>query len=334
MSGGVDSSLAAALLKEKGYDVTGVFFKPWQPESGPAFCNWQKDRQDALSVAATLGIPFKTWDFTKEYGKKVTQYMIESYRKGITPNPDVQCNKDIKFGIFLKKAIKEGVDYIATGHYARVRHQKASSKLLKAKDENKDQTYFLYTLKQEQLRHCLFPIGEYLKSDVRRMAKSRGLITHNKKDSQGVCFVGELDMKDFLTRYIAPKTGKIKLLNNTTIGQHDGVSYYTIGQRHGLDLADGKGPYYVVKKDIKKNIIYVDTEIQALESNEVALASITWIQNPHTIFSAKIRYRTQEIKASIIKNKVRFLKPVRSATAGQSMVFYKGQTVLGGGIIK
>ncbi len=336
MSGGVDSSVAAALLKQQGYDVIGVFFKPWQPKSGPAFCNWQKDRQDALAVATKLDIPFKTWDFSKEYGKAVTQYMIKSYKKGMTPNPDVMCNKEIKFGIFLKKALAEGSDFIATGHYARVRHAKSGSSLLKAKDKKKDQTYFLYTLTQKELRHCLFPIGDYLKPDIRTIAKKFGLITYDKKDSQGVCFVGDLDMKDFLKRYIKPRSGWIKLFNTDQIlGEHDGVDYYTIGQRHGFDLKNGGGPYYVVKKDHAKNILYVTTNSKDLDGKDIRVTDLTWIEkNRPDTFMAKIRYRTEEVPAVLTGKNITFTKPVRAATAGQSVVFYKGQIVLGGAVIR
>src|SRR3989344_9098628 len=216
MSGGVDSSVAAALLKKRGYAVTGVFMKPWQPEG--VECLWKQDREDAMRVAAVLGIPLLTWDFSKEYKKEVADYMIREYRAGRTPNPDVMCNKHIKFGLFLKKALEEGADYIATGNY--VKKQKAKSKkqnhnskskiiyrLFQAKDKNKDQSYFLWTLSQEQLKYCLFPIGDYTKPEVRKLAKKFGLPNYDKKDSQGVCFIGPLDMKDFLKRYIKPKTG-------------------------------------------------------------------------------------------------------------------------------
>ena len=190
MSGGVDSSVAAALLKKRGFDVTGVFFKPWSPENGRAFCNWKEDRQDALSAAAKLGIKFKTWDFSKEYGSKVTNYMIKSYRAGITPNPDVMCNKEIKFKLFLEKTLKEGAELIATGHYAKIKKVENVYKLIKGDDPNKDQSYFLYTLTQKELKHSLFPVGEYPKPEVRKLAKKFGLANYAKKDSQGVCFVG------------------------------------------------------------------------------------------------------------------------------------------------
>jgi len=386
MSGGVDSSVAAALLKKqanprefekltgrpapkgfRGYDVTGVFFKPWLSKDGRAFCNWQEDRRDAARVAAKLGIKFKVWDFSKEYGDKVTNYMISSYRRGITPNPDVMCNKEIKFGLFLKKALAEGADFIATGHYARLRREFPISnsqfpnnfnfrrrtsedyKLLKAKDKNKDQSYFLWTLTQKQLKHCFFPIGDYTKPEVRKLAKKFGLHTHAKKDSQGVCFVGQLDVKDFLKGYIKPREGEIKLLETSlsvqagkTIGHHDGVYYYTIGQRHGLDIKVGGGPYFVVGKDIKKNIIYVTTDEKNLASDVAEIGKINWVSQQPSLpakVGVKIRYRSESIPAEISKGTkpgvliVKFKKPARAVTPGQSAVFYRGELVLGGGVI-
>jgi tRNA-specific 2-thiouridylase len=344
MSGGVDSSVAAALLKKRGFDIVGVFFKPWSPDKDRSFCNWQQDRQDALMAAAKIGIEFKTWDFSKEYGREVTRYMVDAYAKGITPNPDVMCNKEIKFGLFLRKAMAEGADFIATGHYARVkktgRGSKAVYKLLKAKDTNKDQTYFLYTLTQKQLKYCLFPVGEYTKPEVRKLAKKFGLPNHAKKDSQGVCFVGQLDMKQFLKNYIKPKTGEIKLENGKTIGKHDGIYYYTIGQRHGLNIGLGGGPYFVTGKNIKKNIIYVSTNPKDLGAGELTVKNITSVGEfdlPSRV-QVKIRYRTDSTPAEVCKNGkiivVKFDKPVRAVTSGQSAVFYRGQEVLGGGIIK
>jgi len=346
MSGGVDSSVAAALLKKQGYDVTGIFFKPWSPSANVSYCNWKQDRQDAMMVAAKLGIKFKTWDFSKEYGNRVTKYMIDSYASGITPNPDVMCNKEIKFGLFLKKALTEGADLIATGHYARVKKVggggRAIYKLLKGKDTNKDQSYFLYTLRQNQLKYCLFPVGEYTKPEVRKLAKKFGLPNHAKKDSQGVCFVGQLDVKQFLKNYIKPKAGEIRLAGGKLIGKHDGVYYYTIGQRHGLDLKIGGGPYYVIGKDIKKNIIFVSKDEDLLKSCHLLAQKVTWIGRKIKLpgrVMVKIRYRSVSVPVEISDGgrgsiSVKFKKPARAVTAGQSVVFYKGQEVLGGGIIK
>lgn len=344
MSGGVDSSLAAALLKKKGHKVIGVFFKPWSPSGETAdsewsgftaqtYCNWRQDRLDAMRVAAKLGIEFKTWDFSKEYGREVAQYMIDGYRAGITPNPDVMCNKEIKFGLFMEKALAEGADFIATGHYAIVKREVKSVKLLKAKDKNKDQIYFLWTLTQNQLKHVIFPIGDYTKPQVRRMAKRFGLPTAEKKDSQGVCFVGKLDMHDFLQEYIKPQKGDIKL-GDKVIGTHDGAAYYTIGQRHGLNITIGGGPYYVVRKE--GNIVYV--EKSKIKSQKLKIGDVNWISGkPQLPLKAivKIRYRGEDVP--VVVNPDYSLSTTHFFSApspGQSAVLYRGSEVLGGGVIQ
>lgn len=364
MSGGVDSSVAAALLKKQGHGVVGVFMKPWQPKG--TICLWEKDREDALRAAAVIGIPFKTWDFSREYKKSVTDYMIREYKAGRTPNPDVMCNKEIKFGLFFKKALKEGADHIATGHYVRLRRHNPNIRmntnapnsrhsdkfidshyeLMQAKDKNKDQSYFLWTLTPEQLKYCLFPIGDYLKPDVRKLAKKFGLPNHAKKDSQGVCFIGPLDMKEFLKKYIKPKKGKIIYLPIRTnrpidnragkmMGSHDGIYYYTIGQRHGLDIKAGAGPYYVIGKDIKNNIIYVGDDASAI-SDSAKISDINWISpvNLPAKFDVRVRYRAPLHKAMLSKDgKLKFSKPERAVTSGQSAVFYSRGQLIGGGII-
>lgn len=331
MSGGVDSSVAAALLKERGFDVVGVFMKPWQPKIDN-FCLWKEDRRDAMRAASTLGIPLLTWDFSKQYKKAVTDYMIREYKAGRTPNPDVMCNREIKFGIFFDKALKAGADFIATGHYVLLK----DGRLFMAKDKNKDQSYFLWTLKRKQLGKCLFPVGEYIKPEVRKIAKKFGLPNYAKKDSQGVCFIGPLDMKDFLKTKIKPKSGKIIHLNGKILGNHDGVYYYTIGQRHGLDIGIGSGPYFVVSKDIKKNIIYIGSNKDLLSKN-VKVKNISWINSgiklPGSV-SARLRYRAGLKKAVLYPDGRLILKsPERAITEGQSAVFYRGEEMLGGGII-
>ncbi len=363
MSGGVDSSVAAGLLKNQGYRVTGVFFKPWQPENDPDFCNWKQDRQDALRVAVKLKIPFLTWDFSGEYYKKVAKYMINSYKSGITPNPDVMCNREIKFGLFLKKALKKGADFVATGHYVRLKRTTVNNlqltinkinkpngqmsnvkcqvfHLLSAKDGNKDQSYFLWTLTQGQLNHCLFPIGDYMKSEVRGLAKRFGLPNWNKKDSQGVCFVGDLDIKEFLKEYIGEKRGEVQNLDNKIIGEHDGVSYYTIGQRHGFKTFNGKIPYYIIGKDLKNNILYADR--QKVKNDKLIVRGISWVNKPPQLpinAELKIRYRHKSQKALIKPGNhsgmlaVKFKTPQTSVTPGQSAVIYKRDELLGGGII-
>jgi tRNA-specific 2-thiouridylase len=347
MSGGVDSSVAVAILKKQNYNVVGVFFKPWSPSADVSYCNWKEDREMAMRVASVLGIKFKTWDFSKEYGEKVVKYMIESYRVGSTPNPDVMCNKEIKFGLFLKKALSEGADMIATGHYVRKAEIKKPSaisyRLLAGLDENKDQSYFLWALTQERLKYCLFPVGDLTKPEVRKLAKKFGLPNYDKKDSQGVCFVGQLDVKEFLKKYIKPKTGDVILLETgKVIGKHDGVYYYTIGQRHGLDIKTGGGPYFVAKKDIKKNIIFVtcDLKSQELAKKYAEVTNTNWLRNDLKIplnCQVKIRYRNVSNPAKIKKvgnrYSIEFKKPVKAITPGQSAVFYKAAELLGGGVI-
>lgn len=334
MSGGVDSSVAAALLKKQGFNVVGVFMRPWQDET--IQCLWQKDKEDAMRVASQLDIPFYVWDFSHQYGDKVTKYMIDGYKKGITPNPDVMCNKEIKFGLFFDRAIKEGADFIATGHYARVKKTGGRYALLKGKDTQKDQTYFLWTLTQKQLSKTLFPVGDFEKPEIRKFARRFKLPTFDKKDSQGVCFVGPLDMKEFLKQHIQPKSGIIMHVDGRKLGIHDGMQYYTIGQRHGLDLGIAGGPYYVVRKEAKKNIVYVGTE-QDLLSNESKVTLLQWTHNAiplPTSIDVKIRYRAESQKAVLHKNgRLIFKKHQRAITPGQSAVFYKGQELLGGGII-
>ena len=393
MSGGVDSSVAAALLKKQGFEVIGVFMKPWSPygtnskletlnskqAQNSNFCLWQKDREDAMRVASKLGIPLLTWDFSKEYKKRVVDYMIHEYRKGRTPNPDVMCNKHIKFGLFLDRALREGADFIATGHYVRrvaskenrVARKNKNKKysllnthysILIAKDKNKDQSYFLWTLTQKQLKHCLFPIGDYIKPEVRKIAKKFGLPTADKKDSQGVCFIGPLDMKDFLKTKIKPKPGKIIDLAGKFLGNHDGVYYYTIGQRHGLNLGIKnkelgiKGrhetpAHYVTDKDVVTNTLIVASgkENSVFCTKEIKLTSINFIDpaisSSHVTIPvlARVRYRQPLTKArieikSIIRNSkfliLKFDKPVKFVASGQSAVFYRGNEMLGGGIIR
>lgn len=341
MSGGVDSSVAAALLKKQGLDVTGVFMKPWQPDGFA--CLWRKDREDALRVASILDIPLLTWDFSREYEDKVTGYMIDAYRYGITPNPDVMCNKEIKFGLFFKRALREGADFIATGHYAQTKN----GKLLQAKDKNKDQTYFLWALTQKQLVKTLFPVGNMTKSRVRAIAKRLKLPVFDKKDSQGICFVGQMDVEDFLKTRIKPKRGEILCMDGRVLGEHDGVYYYTVGQRHGLDIRDGKGPYFVVSKNVKKNIITVGDE-KALLKEETHITNLHWISEgapklPIRLL-VKIRYRTPSVSATLHSNglplagqvdqgRLVFARPQRAIAPGQSAVFYRGNEVLGGGVI-
>ncbi len=342
MSGGVDSSVTAAMLKAEGYDVTGVYMKNWTKDLPGLVCPWQQDYQDAKRVAVQLGIPFKVYDFQKEYRRAVVDYMTREYQAGHTPNPDIMCNQEIKFKLFLETALKDGADFIATGHYAQVKE----AKLFVAKNKDKDQTYFLYRVGTEALSKTLMPIGEFAsKNEVRKLASKYHLVTADKKDSQGICFVGKVGIKDFLLFELGPQpTGKIKDQNGQIIGEHDGAIFYTLGQRHGLDIGGGL-PYYVTGKNVKKNEIYVTTDLQdqALWKSEVNLSDIFWISGsaPAKTNELKIRLRYRLPLVAIesltgTKNhilKVKLAEQVRAITPGQSAVIYRGDQVLGGGIV-
>ena len=335
MSGGVDSSLSAALLKEQGFDVVGVFIKVWSPPWAP--CVWPEERRDAMRVAAHLEIPFLTFDFEEEYKRGVVDYMVREYKAGRTPNPDVMCNKEVKFGAFLKKARAMGADLVATGHYAQVK----DAQLYAVHDQEKDQSYFLWTLTREQLSHALFPIGHLKKSDVRKEALKRGIPVAEKKDSQGLCFVGHVDMKEFLKNFIPENPGNVLSVDGKIIGRHQGAVFYTLGERHGFDITE-KGThdarYYVVKKDIENNTITVAHEYvgsEDLASSEVYLESENWVETPLVGkgYSARVRYRQPLEKCEVVEGKVVFKNPLRAVTPGQSLVLYDGGRVLGGAII-
>lgn len=332
MSGGVDSSVTAALLVEQGYEVTGVYMKNWSQDLPGMKCPWAEDLADAKRVAVQLGIDFKVFDFENEYRHKVVDYMIDEYKAGRTPNPDIMCNQEIKFKLFLETALEDGADMIATGHYARVN----DGKLHRAKDESKDQTYFLYRVTSEALRKTLFPLGGYLKQEVREMAKERGLWTAQKKESMGVCFVGNVGMREFLSQYVTTRPGDIiEKETGKKVGLHDGAIYYTIGQRHGLDLGGGL-PYYVVGKDMDKNEVYVSRNLQDTElvRDEIPLTNLHWITNmPNGEIQARIRHRGQLISAQLDGDTLRLGHSERAITPGQSVVIYSGEECLGGGIV-
>ncbi|MFC1720904.1 tRNA 2-thiouridine(34) synthase MnmA [Patescibacteria group bacterium] len=342
MSGGVDSSVAATLLKKDGYDVTGVFIKTWQPDWLP--CTWPEERRDAMRVAAHLNIPFLTFDLSKEYKKNVADYFITEYKKGRVPNPDVMCNKEIKFGAFLKKALEMGADYVATGHYTRLEKIENKYKLLRGIDDNKDQSYFLWTLNQKQLKNCLFPVGEYEKPEIRKFAEKFKLPTAQKKDSQGICFLGEVEMKDFLKHYIEEKPGDVLNERGEIIGTHDGAVFFTIGQRHGFNTrkeGDKSLPYYVVAKNIKKNTITVAHEYAEREyaKKEIFLENMNWISGKPKVgkeYDAQIRYRQQPEKCILTRNdektSIIFEHP-QNVPSGQSLVLYEADVCIGGGII-
>lgn len=339
MSGGVDSSLTAALLKERGYHVTGVYMKNWTQDLPGMKCPWAEDLADAKRVAVQLGIDFKVFDFETEYREKVVQYMIDEYSAGRTPNPDIMCNQEVKFKLFLEAALEDGADMIATGHYAGTKN----GELLRAKDDNKDQTYFLYRVRGEALEKTLLPLGEFTKPEVRTMAETRNLFTASKKDSQGICFVGKIGIRDFLKQFI-PEQKPGKIINQQTgeaVGYHDGAIFYTLGQRHGLNIGGGL-PFYVCGKNMDKNEVYVTTNLNngELWTREVELSAVHWINQPaDTTKSYQIRVRH---RAPLIESRIEFdgdnltLKlsdEQRAVTPGQSVVIYDGQVCLGGGIV-
>ena len=346
MSGGVDSSVAVALLVEQGYGVTGVYMKNWSRDLPGMKCPWAEDLADAKRVAVQLGIDFEVWDFEKEYREKVVEYMVEEYRAGRTPNPDIMCNQEVKFGLFYRLAMERGADFIATGHYARVAKSSTSGRnlLMRAVDEKKDQTYFLYRVTGEALRRTLFPIGDYKKSEVREMAKERGLATANRKESMGVCFVGNVGIREFLGDYMEKKAGEIRdVKTDEVVGEHDGAVFYTIGQRHGLGLGGGL-PYYVTNKDIEKNIVYVSRDLneRGLWRKEVRLVGAHWINSSAdelsgVKLSVRVRHQAPLVGAEVVCDEqgwtVRFDEEQRAMTAGQSVVVYDGEMCLGGGII-
>jgi tRNA-specific 2-thiouridylase len=342
LSGGVDSSVAAYLLKKQGYAVVGVFMRCYNLDG----CS-ERDAEDARRVAGHLGIPFYVWDFEEEYKRRVVEYMVDSYRNGITPNPDVMCNREIKFGLFLQKALAAGADFVATGHYVKLKVENPKSKVVKlfeARDKNKDQSYFLWTLTQAQLRHCLFPIGDYLKPRVREIARRAGLPTAAKKDSQGICFLGQVTIADFLKQYIVEKPGALVTTAGEKIGEHAGAEFYTIGQRHGVGAQGRAQPFYVAEKNLKTNTVTVaeGSEHPALYRKEVGLASVNFI-NPSFNFQApssnlsvmaRVRYRQPLFEATLKSGTLVFARPQKFIASGQSAVFYsqKGE-MLGGGII-
>ncbi len=390
MSGGVDSSVTAALLVEQGYDVTGVYMKNWSQDLPGMVCPWKEDYQDAKRVAVQLGIPFKMYDFQKEYRQKVVDYMLEGYQAGITPNPDIMCNQEVKFKLFLDAALEDGADYIATGHYARVGRpetvilnasegslstnetdpsrrsrmtQEGRATLLTAANADKDQTYFLYRVTEDALAHTLMPIGDFkTKDEVRAKAAELGLSTAQKKDSQGICFVGKVGIKDFLLHELGPQPhGKVVDENGATVGEHDGALFYTIGQRHGLDIGGGL-PYYVVGKDMAKNEVYVTRKIddERLWHTELTLSAMHWINAGNeegrmkkegeplsstfdllsSPLQVRLRYRAQLVNVKTLEQvsetewKLALEEPVRAITPGQSAVFYTGDHCLGGAIVR
>jgi tRNA-uridine 2-sulfurtransferase len=338
LSGGVDSSVSAALLKDQGYNVVGVYMKNWTRDLPGMPCPWKEDFTDAKRVAVQLGIDFKVFDFEKQYRNKVVEYMLDGFRSGFTPNPDIMCNQEIKFKLFLNTALEDGADFIATGHYAKTK----DGRLLMAKDANKDQTYFLHRVSREALQKTLFPLGDMTKTQTRAEAKKMGLATADKKESMGICFVGKVSIKDFLHQYIKEMPGKIIDQHGDTVGEHDGAFFYTIGQRHGLNTGGGL-PYYIVDKDMEKNEVYVTTDLQdeKLWSRQIRFTNAHWI-NAEPKPSQRLMVRTRHRAALLPVKKLRHVSnswtaeledEVRALTPGQSAVFYCADECLGGGIV-
>ena len=351
MSGGVDSSVAALLLKNAGHDLSGVFMLNWEDEDpgqkGTSDCHADADRKDALAVCSKLGIPFRSVNFAAEYRPRVFAHFLDEYRAGRTPNPDVLCNREIKFGCFLAAARADGASMLATGHYARVVHEDGHSKLLRARDASKDQTYFLHTLDQAQLGAALFPLGDLHKTEVRKLAAEAGLPVAAKKDSTGICFIGERDFRAFLANYLPAQPGELRDPRGEVVGEHVGAMFYTLGQRGGLNIggrANGSGEaWYVVGKDIAANIVYVDQGHDSpwLKSRSLDANAAHWIAGaaPAASFacSAMTRYRQPpqacRVEVDGDRCKVRFDTAQRAVAPGQSVVFYAGDECLGGAVI-
>lgn len=382
MSGGVDSSVTALLLVEQGYHVVGVYMKNWSRDLPGMKCPWAEDLADAKRVAVKLGIDFEVWDFEQAYHDKVVEYMLAEFKRGNTPNPDIMCNQEIKFKLFYEKARERGADYIATGHYARVGRGLAepseqgadalegslaelsswqeddapraglaeptgTPQLLRAVDENKDQTYFLYRISDEALAHTLFPIGGMLKPEVKKLAAAHGLHNAYKKESMGVCFVGEVGMKDFLKEYIEVEPGEIREVESErALGYHEGAVFYTVGQRHGLYLSGVAGevsdglPYYVVAKDLTKNIVYVSKNLndQHIWAKELTLRDVVMrepLGSGGTLdVMVRLRHRAALVPAAFDGQVLHFETEVKRPAAGQSAVIYRGEVCLGGGVIQ
>jgi tRNA-specific 2-thiouridylase len=347
LSGGVDSSVSAVLLQEAGYDVTGVFIQGWYPDWME--CSWRDDRLDAMRVAVKLGIPFVTLNLEKEYKKEVVDYMVSGYRAGRTPNPDIMCNKYVKFGAFLDWALTQGADYVATGHYSQVLKNLRMDgyDLVAGRDKSKDQSYFLWTLTREQLSHTLFPIGHMQKSEVRKLAKKYDLPTADKGDSQGVCFMGDVDVAEFLSHYIPKKRGDVLDESDRVIGWHDGAVFLTLGVRHGFTVTEktpDDKPYYIISRNTKKNTITVSHRAPdgtlSSEKKEFSLSSTHWIGDAPESgkrYMARVRHLGELMPCMVeLVNKeeaeIGFGKPLTIAR-GQSVVVYDGDICLGGGIV-
>jgi tRNA-specific 2-thiouridylase len=341
MSGGVDSSVSALLLKEQGYRVIGMFMKNWEEQDASGMCRSLRDYEDVVTVCKQFDIPFYAVNFVEEYRTQVFSHFLLELEAGYTPNPDILCNREIKFKVFLEKAIALGADFLATGHYC----QKKQDLLCKGADPGKDQSYFLYTISPQALQKVLFPVGHLLKKEVRKIAREFGLATSEKKDSTGMCFIGKRDFKEFTSRYLGYKPGNFENLKGEIIGQHDGIAFYTIGQRKGLKIGGPGEAWFVVSKDIARNVVIIEQgqDHPALYKSELSAIELNWVAGhppsalPFTC-SAKVRYRQPEQPCIIEKIEdgkayVTFQCPQRAITPRQSVVFYQGDCCLGGGII-
>ncbi len=355
LSGGVDSSVAALLLKEQGYRVIGLFMKNWEDDDTDEYCSTRQDLIDVMSVTDILGIDVEVVNFAKEYRDRVFSTFLQEYNAGRTPNPDVLCNSEIKFAAFLEHAISLGADYIATGHYAGLQDFDGKRQLLKAEDGNKDQSYFLYRLNQTQLKPALFPLAGWLKPEVRAKAEAAGLPVAKKKDSTGICFIGERPFNDFLQRYVPQNPGEIRDLDSgKLLGSHQGLAFHTLGQRKGLHIGGVKGndhgsgehdAWYVARKDMAANVLYVVSghDHPALYVDEVTITDMNWISGElphrHWVYTAKTRYRSPDAPCEIERVDaeravIRFASPQWAVTPGQSLVMYESRVCLGGGIIE
>ncbi|WP_445490229.1 tRNA 2-thiouridine(34) synthase MnmA [Niallia sp. 03133] len=344
MSGGVDSSVAALLLKEQGYDVIGIFMKNWDDTDEFGVCTATEDYEDVIRVCNQIGIPYYAVNFEKQYWDKVFTYFLDEYKAGRTPNPDVMCNKEIKFKAFLEHAMNLGADYLATGHYAQVVRENGKVRMLRGKDDNKDQTYFLNQLTEEQLSKVMFPIGNIEKAKVREIATKANLATAAKKDSTGICFIGERNFKEFLSGYLPAQKGNMETFDGKVVGRHDGLMYYTIGQRHGLGIGGSGDPWFVFGKDLQRNVLFVGQGFhhELLYSDSIIATDVSWVSSETASESfectAKFRYRQPDNKVTVERlddNKVKviFHEPIRAITPGQAVVFYQGEECLGGGTI-
>ena len=348
MSGGVDSSVAALLLKEQGYRVIGLYMVNWEEEGENGCCTAEADYEDVKRVCNAIGIPYYTVNFSKQYAERVFSYFLREYEAGRTPNPDVLCNREIKFGPFKEYAMALGADYIATGHYCDILHEGGRHYLLKAADPNKDQTYFLNQVTQDQFSNVLFPLGKLKKPQVRAIAERAGLVTAEKKDSTGICFIGERNFRNFLRGYLPAKPGKMMTYYGRVVGEHIGLMYYTLGQRRGLNLGglqgEEGGRWFVIDKDMANNILYVaHGDESRLYSTSCSVTCINWIpgcpQEEEFACTAKFRYRQSEQAVRVRRSgedcaTVVFEQPQRAVTPGQYAVFYAGKRCLGGGVIE